>query len=333
MKRTLMWMVISLAACGDDASAGHDAGGTSSGRDAGSAPLRDGGGAADPDAGADPTPGDDAGAPRPDAALPPGESYAGIRGSESGAFATAFPIIITFDDDRYESELHLPWVVESATHTHDPTGGWDGRGAARFTPPSTGEGMAGLGQFHALHEVANTELLSIRYCLRAGARFPQLASGAKPIILWRGEAGSAVDGHTLGARPMVISRPDPGDRGIAYGVCDGTTCTYVGGDFWPDGSDTWLVTGDAWSCVEFEFDLASDRMTLFVSTRDGRFDDTEYLTGTFRDDMSGPGGVVTLIDTIGGYFAQSVADPENYYVIDDLVIDVAHIGPPAGFVR
>ena len=95
--------------------------------------------------------------------------------------------------------------------------------------------------------------------------------------------------------------------------------------------DTWVLDDSGWSCVEFDFDLAEDRMQMFVTTPDGRFDDTEYLTATFRDEASGPGGVFTAVDIIGGYFASSTSDPDNYYTIDDLVIDTAHIGPPPGF--
>ncbi|HWB74779.1 MAG TPA: hypothetical protein VG755_07480, partial [Nannocystaceae bacterium] len=211
----------------------------------------------------------------------------------------------------------------------------DGCGAARIYPPAEGEHMAGIGQVLGLRSVEDTPRLTIRYCIDVGPSFPTLSSGAKPIILWRADPSTDVQGHddAVGARPMVISRDDPEGRGIAYGMCDGTVCTYVGGDFWPDGSDTWLLDGTRWSCLEFDFDLANDRMDLYVTTDDGELYDTPYLSAVFRDDLSGPGGVFTAIDTVGGYFAQSMSDPDNYYDIDALVIDTEHIGPPAGFGR
>jgi hypothetical protein len=248
-------------------------------------------------------------------------------------YATEFPISITFDDDGYATDTPIVWTDAGAHHEHVPDGGHDGCGAARIYPPSEGEHMAGIGQILGFRDVLETQRLSIRYCIAAGPTFPELSSGAKPIILWR--ADPATDEQTydpaVGARPMVISRDDPMGRGITYGLCDGTVCTYAGGDFWPDGSDTWFLDASGWSCLEFDFDLEADTMQLYVSTDDGRFHDTPYLSATFRDPASGPGGVFTAIDTVGGYFAQSVSDPDNYYMIDDLVVDIDHIGPPAGF--
>lgn len=264
-----------------------------------------------------------------------GPSIVGVSNDGEYNYASAFPIRYTFDDDLYATSESVVWASADAGASHEfvPDGGWDGCGAARFRPPAVYENMSGIGQILDLRDVMESSTLAIRYCISVGATFPELASGAKPIILWRGQPGADDQGHddAVGARPMVISRPDPAGRGIAYGLCDGTVCTYVGGDFWPDGSDTWVLADDGWSCLEFDFDLANDSMELYVTTQDGRFDDTPYLSATFRDEASGPGGVFTAIDIVGGYFAQSVSDPDNYYVIDDLVIDTAHIGPPPGF--
>ena len=47
---------------------------------------------------------------------------------------------------------------------------------------------------------------------------------------------------------------------------------------------------------------------------------------------TGPGGVWSYVDIIGGYMAPNDrADPNNYFMIDELVIDSRRIGPPAGF--
>ncbi len=273
----------------------------------------------------------------PPAGCNAGPSIVGVTNDGEYNHAESFPIRFTFDDDLYATSQRAVWASPDAgaQHEHLPDGGWDGCGAARFWPPSIYENMSGIGQILDLREVMESSTLAIRYCISAGASFAELSSGAKPIILWRAAPGSDVEGHddAVGSRPMVISRPDPEGRGIAYGLCDGTVCTYVGGDFWPDGSDTWLLSDDGWSCLEFDFDLANDEMQLFVTTQDGRFHDTPYLSANFRDEASGPGGVFTAIDIVGGYFAQATSDPDNYYTIDDLVVDVAHIGPPPGFAE
>jgi hypothetical protein len=265
-------------------------------------------------------------------------SVVGLSHDGEYNYAASFPIEVSFDDDAYATEYGLPWVTTEigAMHEFVADGGWDGCGAARFFPPTSGEGMSGIGQILGLRQVVDSPTLAMRYCIAAGATFPELSSGAKPTILWRADPATDVQGHddAVGARPMVISRPDPEGRGITYGLCDGTVCTYVGGDFWPDGSDTWVLEGDgAWTCIELDFDLQGDSMQMYVTTQDGRFDDTLYLEAVFRDEASGPGGVFAAIDIIGGYFAMSTADPDNWYEIDDLVIDTAHIGPPPGFAR
>ena len=262
-------------------------------------------------------------------------SVVGLDASDGSARITAFPVALTFDDSSYV-ESGVVWTTTDigAQHEHVPDGGWDGCGAARFHAPTQGEGMSGIGQFVGLRDILDTPTLAIRYCIAAGPTFPALSSGAKPVILWRADpqSDSQVHDEVVGSRPMVISRPDPRSDGVAYGLCDGTVCTYVGGDYWPDGSDTWLLRGDAaWSCIEFDFDLESDQMEMFVTTRDGQFDDTLYLTASFRDENSGPGGVFSTIDIMGGYFAMSSSDPDNYYLLDDLVVDLNHIGPPPGF--
>jgi hypothetical protein len=261
----------------------------------------------------------------------------GIHNDGEFNYAESLPIRIGFDDDAYATDQSIVWASADAGAAHEwiPDGGWDGCGAARFWPPASSENMSGIGQVLGLRNVGDSPFLAIRYCISAGATFPELSEGAKPIILWRADPATQEQLHddAVGARPMVISRADPRGRGITYGLCDGTVCTYAGGDFWPDGSDTWVLDASGWSCIEFDFDLAADEMQLFVTTQDGRFDDTPYLSATFRDENSGPGGVFTAIDIIGGYFAQAVSDPDNYYTIDDLVIDHAHIGPPPGFAR
>ncbi|MBL8956093.1 MAG: hypothetical protein JNK82_35295 [Myxococcaceae bacterium] len=79
-------------------------------------------------------------------------------------------------------------------------------------------------------------------------------------------------------------------------------------------------------------DLAQNRMQMWVTTRDGTFNDRLLFTATFRDGNSGPGGKFTTIDTLGGYFGATAPGPGVWYELDDIVVDTQKIGPPAGFV-
>ncbi len=51
-------------------------------------------------------------------------------------------------------------------------------------------------------------------------------------------------------------------------------------------------------------------------------------------DDTGPGGIWSYIDIIGGYMEfTTTPGPENYFMIDELVIASNHIGPPDGFLQ
>jgi len=65
------------------------------------------------------------------------QAYAGLN--------ISLPYAENFDTDNYQSSL--TWTSEGATHQWLPTGGWLGGGAAKFTPPTNGQGYSGLGLF------------------------------------------------------------------------------------------------------------------------------------------------------------------------------------------
>lgn len=136
---------------------------------------------------------------------------------------------------------------------------------------------------------------------------------------------------------MVISRHvgEDASRWETWGACDGTVCRYEAGDYWPDGTDTLRIGNppDAreheWISVEFEANTRTGMIRLYVDSQDGD------LSGLYVErpmDDSGAGGTWSYIDTVGGYMAQAIrADPENYFMIDELKIASSKIGPPAGF--
>jgi len=230
-----------------------------------------------------------------------------------------------FDTNAYASEI--VWIVQGATHTYMPSSGWRG-GAAKFTPPTTGEGMSGLGQFMFSGLQSVPEQINVRFLIWHGSNWNQFGPGNKLVIM--NCAGN-------GGRPMIITRHvDSGaSRWETWGACDGTVCKYEAGDYWPDGTDSLRIgnTTNArereWVSVEFEANTRTGMIRLYVDTQDGDLSGL-YVERPMSD--TGPGGTWSYIDIIGGYMAATTRpDPESYFMIDELKIASSRIGPPAGF--
>lgn len=248
--------------------------------------------------------------------------------SRAARVITQLPHAERFDTPAYASDL--VWTSEGATHVHVATGGWLG-GAARFTPPVTEQGYAGLGQFLLSGLATVPAQLNVRFLIYHGSSWNLHGPGNKLVILNR-------DGNP--GRPMIITRH--WNEGLptqweTWGACDGTVCRYQGGDFWPDGTDA-LRIGDPpvgreheWVSVELEADTATGMIRLYVDTRDGTLRDL-YIQRPMDD--TGPGGTWSYVDIIGGYMERATTvDAETYFLVDELVIDSRRIGPPAGFVQ
>lgn len=238
----------------------------------------------------------------------------------------SLPHAESFDSSTYASDL--VWITQGATHTWIPNGGWRG-GAAKFTAPLA-EGYSGLGQFLLSGLSQRPEQLNVRFLVYYGATWFDYGPGGKLVIMNR-------DGNS--GRPMVIIRDWTDSFGSweTWGACDGTVCRYQGGDYWPDGTDR-LRIGDPprgrerqWISVELEANTRTGMIRLYVDTQDGA------LQGLYVErymDDTGTGGIWSHIDIIGGYMnsGSSRQDPENYFMIDELVVSSQRIGPPAGFV-
>lgn len=236
----------------------------------------------------------------------------------------SLPHTENFDSSAYESDI--VWLTGGARHTHMPNDGWRG-GAAKFFPPTTGQNYSGVGQF--IFNMANIpEQINVRWLIYHGSTWREYGAGEKLIILNRnGNRG----------RPMIILRESSsgGQTWETMGACDGTVCRYEGGDFWPDGTDRLKIGNppvareEEWICIEFEANTRTGMIRLYVDTEDGD------LSGLYIErpmDDSGPGGTWAYVDIIGGFFnLASRADPNNYFMLDELVIDSRRIGPPEGF--
>lgn len=253
-----------------------------------------------------------------------------------GVTVQGFPACISFSTDAYDTDLGLVWLNPGATHEYDADGGWNGGGAARFTPPTPNQATTGLGQFH----IATTppSHLSMRWLMKAGPTMGQYAHGNKTIIFVQTVNDAA---HP---RPMIITRPNPAvPNAFVPAPCDGTVCRYHGAPanepWFPDGSDTFWIGGtggyqEQWVAWEFEADLTEGWIRLYLTTEDGVFNDTLYVENALIDEASITGGTFSYIDMVGGYFGDGiVSDPGNWFAIDELVISDRHIGPPPGLAQ
>lgn len=249
----------------------------------------------------------------------------GANYSQAEVRVTSLPYVQRFDSNDYAAAL---WLTGGARHEWVPNGGWNGTGAAKIFPPTTEQSYGGLGQFILGLGSNVPEQINVRWLMYHGSTWRENASGEKLIILNR---------NGNGGRPMIILRESSsgGQTWETLGACDGTVCRYDAGDFWPDGSDRLKIGNrpvareEEWICIEFEANTRTGMIRLYVDTLDGR------LSGLYIQrpmDDSGPGGTWSHVDIIGGYFnGASRADPNNYFMIDELQISNSRIGPPAGF--
>jgi len=238
----------------------------------------------------------------------------------------SLPFSESFDSNNYSD---LVWVTQGATHTWMPNAGYNGRGAAKFTGPNA-EGYSAVGQFDFRGLSSIPEQINIRALVYQGRMWHELGAGGKLMILNReGNRG----------RPMVIATDYREGKWESWGACDGTVCRFEGGDFWPNGRER-LRLGNStegngkrsneWISVELEANTRTGMIRLYIDTRDGAISG-RYIE-RYMDD-TGPGGTWSYVDLIGGYmnWGNVRADPENYFMLDEIVIDDSYIGPPADF--
>lgn len=236
----------------------------------------------------------------------------------------SLPFTENFNSNNYSDLL---WVTQGATHTWSQNG-WQGSGAAKFTGPNA-EGYAGLGQF-IFGMSSIPEQMNVRFLIYHGRLWHELGAGGKLVILNR-------DGNR--GRPMVIATDYQEGNWESWGACDGTVCRFEGGDYWPNGRERLRLGNNTqgngkrsneWISVEFEANTRTGMIRLYIDTQDGE------MSGLYIErpmDDTGAGGTWSMIDIIGGYmnWGNVRADPENYFMIDELVINSSRIGVPAGF--
>lgn len=239
---------------------------------------------------------------------------------------TSLPWSESFNANNYSD---MVWVTQGATHAWLPAGGWNGSGGAKFVPPNA-EGYAGIGQVLLGSGLRPTQL-NVRFLIYHGRTWSQVSGGGKLVILNR---------DTNRDRPMLIYGEYPSNFGAdawdSIAPCNGTVCRHEGGDYWPNGRETFRIgngaasspTGRAheWVSVEIEANSNTGVIRLYIDTRD-RPEPLTWSTTTST------GGAFTMMDILGGYMnrGNARADAENYFIIDELAFSTTRIGPPSGF--
>jgi hypothetical protein len=251
------------------------------------------------------------------------------------AHATSLPFEETFDTSGYANDYVR--ITGGATHQWLPNGGWRG-GAARFTPPTVDQQYSGLGQFTGLNTSnAPFKQLNVRFLIYHGRTYASLTPGRNKLLIL-----NRVDPQTNErATRAILTEWKYDSRWVTYGPCHNIVCIYEGGDNWPTGSERYrLGTGpsersEEWISVEFEADILSGEINLYIHTQDGVHNGL-YVSQSMDVDENAPNDLQTVwqyIDMLGGYFNySSPSDPDNYFMFDELRIDNQYIGPPAGFL-
>lgn len=242
--------------------------------------------------------------------------YAGDKGAAGGDSGHLFDL--GFDGD-YSSYVTLSGV---ATHTNLPSGGWDGGGAAKFTANTTYGSNTGI----TPPDFTDANQINIRVVYKFGSTWNAAVPGTnKLMILGRSTALDTDRGMFLTQQSSYQGAPI---NGIVYHgyVSDNISRTP------PDpvnlNLQPYINSGD-WVCFEFQANLSSNHLRIYVTTRDG------VLNETLKDSttMASTSGLWSGIDIVGGYCqADGTVDANSYFIMDSLAVNNAYIGPPAGFV-
>lgn len=225
----------------------------------------------------------------------------------------------------------LRWTTQGGTVTHIETGGWRG-GAIRITPTTLNEGYSGLGNFFGF---GDQQRINVRYLANFGSSFTARAQFEKTIIVHR---------RNDATRPMIISSANTSNGVIRrfWNPCLGIVCEapQPGNRFYQPFtvSNTGERTNE-WVSFEFETDLNSGFVNLYIHTQDGTVSGL-YARYNMRNQETNPlASLIYEIQGLGFYWgppgeaSQRPQDSNTYVLIDELKIDNRYIGPPIGFLE
>lgn len=223
-----------------------------------------------------------------------------------------------FTTDAYAR--NLVWITNGATHTWEPNGGWNGSGAARFTPPTTGDGYSGLGSITGM----DVQQLNVRLLVYYSDYYAANENRHNKVFLLIPQSGT---------RPMVFHFNY--ENWQAFAPCNSTVCKFMNPDpdlqYYASEYDEFRV-GDnnyeeQWVCMEFEAVTSTQELNLYITTQDGEF------SGLYQTKIGTFSGGLSAIDILGGYFnaGSAAARSDNYFKFSHLKVDDSRIGCPDGF--
>jgi hypothetical protein len=238
----------------------------------------------------------------------------------------SLPMTEDFNHDNYQDIVESrPSATKGSRHEWVSDGGWQGSGAAKFFPSPVNDAYAGLRGFNQIYGSTGSEQINVRFLIYHGSEFYKLSHVNKVVIMNRADGWD---------RPMLLGW-DMDGTWRTYGICD-DSCRFGSGGNWPQPGDRFKIgpsphRSGEWISVEFEANVRTGVQKLYIDTQDGELSGL-YVEKTFTHDPTGD-PLLHAVDVIGGYFNMgSAAHPDNYYMIDELVIDDGYIGPPDGFV-
>lgn len=248
------------------------------------------------------------------------------------------------------------WVTGGATHTHLPSGAWDGSGAARLTPPTADQSYSAIGGFGNLSRGGSYPLrsLNVRFELRLGPTWASSNAVGDPKFMIVHTSSTAAGATS--ERPMAYLAPS--SPCTVFAVAAGTVKQFnhagTSPDWWPSGREAFrfcdapqaggkpVVLPGEWVSVEL-FVVAEPRpsypsgaIRTVVTRRNGTVLLDYFIPWTYDANWSLP-KFITEVQVIGGYFnAGNAANAGNYMDIAGLTFAANRttvLGPRAGFLQ
>lgn len=232
--------------------------------------------------------------------------------------------MILFSTDFDTSGEYSAYVVVSgeATHTHLPTGGWDGGGAAKFTPIVANGNNIGIRPV----DFTDQDSLFVRFIYKFGSTWHVAVPGTNKLILINRSTGANGDRAMWLCQQSSLQGPPISaivHHGYLSNNIDRSPPNPVIVNLQP------YIDGGLWVCFEQQVSISGNYQKMYMTNQAGTLNNT--LVDSIS--LSGTSGLWSGIDIIGGYHqATGTVDANSYFILDSMVIADQAIGPPAGFV-
>ena len=242
------------------------------------------------------------------------------------------PFEIYFTQNNYSDIVRITGT--GGSHVNEPSGGWNGSGAAKFYPPTSSDTYCGLGWFDGFGD-QTTRQLNVRVLVYFGDQMASTANREDKFIIFNRNSGNAGD------RVMTVI-DDYNGEWITFSAAINAAShwyPYQPGDspvWYPNEQETFRIGDNGsreeeWICIELEASLGEEIVRTIITTQDGQFNEEVHVSRT----ITSTGGFWDSIDMIGGYWNDwggTGDEPGRYIKLSHLKIDDQHIGPPPGFV-